>query len=836
VANFALTFDAPINSPKESGFFHRYDSLGIARTLNPVPDGVSQEALWYDRAAYVIMLKPQQIDNAWLNSPSQVPYIIRLSQFTTNPANLTSTALFEANLAQNPSNPFIHHKPITPAAPLLFTDSPEQAPGITDIESHAGDSGLVTGFPGAFPGVSPSDTKVLCWSSSALPWNMPLYIRWWVPVSHAGHKLIYDFYIGNFCIRCGPTVAEVFKDVSAAQDRTAYVSVARPTLFSNGPLQSTSFFSQIINHSFANQHMGHVRGILWLPYRRNYIYLESSYGQYAVVKANGFQVGNGVQGAQADWGIVQSRNLVVAALTPGPGFFQVQKVKFADGPGKFQLPQFHVDFAPAATPANNWLVDEIDTPEGSTLTHTTPASPVPYTAVANPIDNCEPVASDPASRDQALSFGSTYTLSPGTDPTSGGTLKTYTPMFYGTEARIANVQQAWPVTSLSITDKSIASPSARIKHAEITAEIGRPGQFSAEVEDLGASLASYYFRSDFPLQFADQNGQPGVPANWTVLWSGVANPVETREMRLDTAAPREMRVSGTDFWKWLDEAPMRDNRDWTGVGHITVVQSVLQQAGVSVANWDGPAPGTYVNGVFTMDMAGYDDPLGGLNSGDPTVANGTQDSDSTAPQKPVFRPNQAPPDSYGSYIKRIADVWSGWDYGFHPDGTFFYHPFDYYSASEAVFHQSQAGAAPRYFRASVQYDPIFPNANVVATVAATSGGSLRYSTIYVDFGSLYLKTAPNFVGKEKGLLIALPGWISCAAQNKCARAIFQRARRRRLRVNFHGTYVPGLRIGHGFQLQGISGTWRLQSVRATYERQGWDTAMMTGELIERGYV
>lgn len=854
MANFAITIDAPVQYASEPGFFHRYDSHELVRSLNAVTDGISNQALWTDSFHTTIMLRPEQLNSSFLNQLGQLNYIIRLSAFTANPANLSSVHLFEANFMQNANNPFIHHTPLSPSFPTLFQNSPEQVPGLTAIDNFSNNSGSVTGAPQAvpreFPGVSSSDMKVICWTTNPLPWNMPLYLRWWVNGAPAGHLTLYDFYIGQFCVRCGPSTVELFRDISAQANRSAWQNVARCEIFTFGQSDSTQQFG-LTTHNDLSPSWGHLRELLWLPYRRNFIYLRSNYGQSAVVRANTFTRTNGLSGSQADWGIVESRNLVVAGLTPGPSFFQIQKVKFADGPGQFNLPPFLLDYAPAAAPNSRWLVDEYDTPQGSTLSHTTPATPPGYSFQPPGPDGCSQQLSDPAT-DQSRTYGSTYTLSPGTDPTNGA-LKTYSPMLYGVEARVGQATTSWPVTALSFTDVSLARPSARIKRAEIIADVSMPGRFNAEVEDLGTaaappSLASYYSRSDFPMTFSDQNGQPLTPANWTTLWAGIADPMEARELRLDQAAPREVRLVGSDFWKWLNEAPMRDNRDWTGFGHITVIQNVLQQAGVSIANWDGPAPGAIVsktlpNGqvvdTFVPDTAGQDDPLGGLGDQaflDPTTGlAGSGEPNQGQPVKPLWRPLVAPPDSYGSFIKRIAEMWSGWDYGFHPDGSFYYHRWDYYTASEMVFHKNQTLAAPRYFRASVAYEPLFPDANVVVSVAPTSSGSLRYSPFFVDFASLRTQSAVNFIGKEKAILFALPGWLSCDAQIKATRAVFERARRRRYRVHFRGTYVPTLKLGHCHQLEGISGTWRLQSVKASYERQGWDTAEYISELVEAGH-
>ena len=804
---------------------------------------MSKQALWHDRASNTIMLTPEQLNHQWLNGPAQLPYIIRFSQFQANPANVSSVHLFEANLSQNPNNPFIHHAPISPNFPGFFAGSPEQPPTLeaAPVESQAGNSGLVSTGPTAFPTAGATDLQTICWTVDPLPWNMPLFFRWWVAPSRVGHATLYDFWVGQFVLRCGPTDVEVFQDTSAHGDYSSWASVARLPLFSGvGPIPSTSFFSQIFNAN-ATEVEGHLRSLLFLPYRRQYVYLESSYGGYGVFKATTSAQGNGLSGNQADWAIVQNRHLFVAGLTPGPGLFQIQKLKFADGPGKFNLEPFVLDYLPSVSPANSWLFDRRDTPQGSTCTHTTPATPAPYTFTYNTIDQCTAAITIPTD-DQSRTFGSTYTLTPGTDPTNGS-LKTYTPMLYSVEARVPNEVVIWPKTANSVQDKSIAAPSARVKRAEIHVELDTPGRFRADLEDLQESLAAYYFRSEFPLAFSDTNGNPGTPALWTTLWLGIADPVETRELRLDSNAPREMGAVGVDFWKWLNETPMRDTRDWTGFGHIYTIQAILQQAGISIAGWDGPAAGTVVsksvNGqiqdVFVPDTAGLDDPLGGPPNDDPTTQGGAGGGTSADPVYSAWRPHIQPSDSYGSFIKRIAELWSGWNLGFHADGTPYYHRWDYYTASEATFHKDQTSGDPHYFHASVHYEPLYPDANAVALAAATFSGSVISSSVWIDAASIQNGSAVNFIGKEKALFTAIPGVLSCDSLNKAARAVFERARRRRLRVHFSGTYVPTLKVGHCFTLEGISGVWRLQSFSARYERPSWNVAEMEGELVEAGH-
>src|SRR5262249_34953643 len=129
------------------GYYHRYDSRAIVRNLNGVEDGTSNEVLWADRASHTLMLRPMQLEHNWLNTSAQASYIQRLSSFQGYPANLTGLKIFEAAMLQNADNPFIFHSPVSPLSPVAFNDSPEQVPGLIDLENHTGETGLVTGFP-----------------------------------------------------------------------------------------------------------------------------------------------------------------------------------------------------------------------------------------------------------------------------------------------------------------------------------------------------------------------------------------------------------------------------------------------------------------------------------------------------------------------------------------------------------------------------------------------------------------------------------------------------------------------------------------------------------------
>jgi hypothetical protein len=839
---YTITFDAPIPSASELGYFHRYDSRTLVRNLNSAQDGRSPQNFWWDKATGTLMLRPLQLEHNWLNTSAQANYIQRLSTFQSYPGNITNLLVFEAAMHQNADNPFIFHSPISPTAPVAFIDSPEQVPGIVQLENVVGEPGLTTAFPHAAPPgppvpmVSTTDMKVICWGKNTVARNVPLFLRWWVAADTVGHKTLYDFYVGQFVIRVGPSDVEVYEDLSQNHNRAGpWALKMRHALFSAVSEEAIGTYGNASSARVQGNN-GEIRSLLWLPYRRNYVYLESSYGAPATLKCHDFEQSS-MQDGVNDWDMVRRANIAVAGLTPGPGAFQIQKLAFVPGTSTFNLEPFTTDYAPTPAPAAAWLYDEKDTPNGSSVAHTVPTVFVSYDFHVNSIDNdCAFTTQIGDGSDLSRTYYATYSVQPGHDP-DDGTLFDFTPFLYGVEVRIPNETTNWPIARLSIEDQSLAAPSARIRSARLAAEVNEPGHFSASVMDLGASLLPYYHRQYFPLSFSDTNGHLADPSMWTTRWLGVADAPQTNERRLDAAAPREMEVRGSDFWKWLNDQIMRDNRDWTGVGHITVMQNVMQQGGVSIAGWDGPLPGpTNPDGSWKIDPLALDDPLGGLNIIDPALADGATNGTQPNPYKTIWAPNIAPPDSYGSFMRRIAEVWSGWDFGFHLDGSFYYHRWDYYTASEVLFHKNRPGATgPCYLRGSVIYEPLYPEANVVQFVAVTNGGSLRYSNTYADRGSLLNQNSVNFLGKGKQVIIALPGWASCASLNKGARAYFERARRRRFRVRFRADYSPGLRIGHCFQLEGIAGTWRVQSITAQYERKTWNPADYEGELVELGH-
>src|SRR5439155_14021498 len=118
----ALALDFPLTVIAEPGYFQRMPGRDLARRLQAA-DSTSQRGFWADKSSFTLMLKPLQIEENWLNSAQQLPYIIRKSAFQTQATNESNLLIFEANYLQNPNNPWIFHSPISPSAPVSFFDS-----------------------------------------------------------------------------------------------------------------------------------------------------------------------------------------------------------------------------------------------------------------------------------------------------------------------------------------------------------------------------------------------------------------------------------------------------------------------------------------------------------------------------------------------------------------------------------------------------------------------------------------------------------------------------------------------------------------------------------------
>jgi hypothetical protein len=262
---------------------------------------------------------------------------------------------------------------------------------------------------------------------------------------------------------------------------------------------------------------------------------------------------------------------------------------------------------------------------------------------------------------------------------------------------------------------------------------------------------------------------------------------------------------------------MRDTRDWTGVGHIDVVDFIVRYAGIDTTGADYPTP-----------IADWNTKLGGATKSIP-VQEGAL--------KPLWKPNDR--DTYATFITRIAEVFSGFVVGFYPDGQFYYLPqvpIWFYNTSEGTFYKSRAAnpAGPCY-ESPVRTEFIEPEANVVQLVGKDTHGNVLRSSLFVDWPSILNPNAVNFIGYWKEQITPVDGTVTCAEINRMAKVAWMQTRRRHFKVEFRADYVPELRVGRVFTLEGQPGTYRLLSYRAEYIKEGWKQASYIAEMVELGY-
>jgi len=779
--SLSLTFDYGLQIIAEPGFWQRFGSEKIWGTLNPA-DLDAHRGLWSDKATKTIMLRPRQLDATWLNSASQVDSIIGLTdhgsgKFVVNASNLSAGRIFEANLKQNPSNPFIFTQPI---------------PGTGSSYLELGIAAAILALDARSPvPLSTTDSRVIAYTEERIQGNQALYLRWLAPDLQAGAGAYIGFYIGQFGIVFMDGLMLVFQDTSAGQDRSQFHRIMGVPLFSSG-IESLGSNSGGGASSPVSEAPGTPRGVLWLPFHRNMIYVEASSGKWAIIDARGVPALNSEPpSGNLDWNIVADKEVTVFGYSPSVSAFQVQKVKWYDQPATLHLPQVVLDYAPAAALTGANVVADGDAFHGSTLTHTTPTTPPGYDNYVNTLNTCPAPTTTTGDNTRTYGIDFTFTASPIT--------QRYTPFLYGVEIRVPEVAGTWPVASTSIGDD--ATTDARINHARISAELFHPDQArlnAAVTDESPFTLNTLQYRSHYPIQLLDTT-LPGPVV--TTLFTGITEPTIVEPHHYASNRPRSLEIDGRSLWKLLEEHILRDQRDWTGTGHISVVDFVARQAGINTAGADYPAP-----------LADWNLPLGGIDDQNPRMGN----------LRKHWQP--APLMTAADFIKRIALEFSGYKVGFYPDGTFFYLPAEplyYYQLSELTFFKShQANPAGPCYKDPVQTHIVEPEANVIAVVGQSKTGAALRSALWVDWPSILNPAAPNFIGRWKQETIPIDGVLDCFQINVIARTIWQRTRRRYFWVQFKADYVPSLRLGRVVALEGQAGLYRITKIEADFHRPG----------------
>ena len=790
--SLSLTVNHALQIIREPGFWQDFSAQQIFAMLNPA-DTASHRGFWQDRATHTLTLQPKQLDPTWKDTASQLDSIVGLvdrgsGKLQFNSSNIITNAIFEANIKQNSNNPFIFTSPIPGTGGIVAELAAQLAIVALDDKSQ---------FP-----LNTTDSRVICYTEEKLKGNQALYLRWLAPDSQSGGAAYMGFCIGEFALVFIGSMLEIFQDTGPEKNREVWQRVMGVPLFSgtSDPLGSNSGAGV---GSVVGEVPWEQRAILWLPFHRNLVYIESSAGKWCVLNTRTIARLNGLEGNDQDWDIVDDKELLVFGLSASVGAFQIQKVKWYDGDAKLVLPHIVVDYAPGDPLGTLNFVDDIDAYRGSALTHSSPLTPPGYDNYANILNDCPPQTT--VTGDQSRTYGITYTFTASSD-------RRYAPFMYGVEVRIPEVVGTWPVSPTTISDVAPDLTAdnpiyARIVHATLSAEWDKPALCRMEadvVDQFPFTLDTLQYKSHYPLRLDEITDGPTT----TRLFLGITKPTVVEPQHFNTNRPRALKFDAQGLWKLLDEHLLRDQRDWTGTGHIQVVDFVARQAGIDTTGADYPKKDHDLAAIG----GSYDMPLGGIDPREPNYGN----------LKKVWQPKDTM--SAADFILRIAQQFSGYKVGFYPDGVFYYLPAEpayFYNTSEVTFYKSRnAHRNGPCYEDPVQTMITEPEANVVAAVGTTKAGQKIKSSLFIDWPSILNPAAPNFIGRWRPEIITVDGTVTCVQLNWIAQTAWMQARRAFFMVRFKGDYVPTLKLGRVFTLEGQTGLWRLLKVEAEFLRNG----------------
>jgi hypothetical protein len=923
-----LIFDPAIRLVLEPGYRQTFSADRVARRSQPA-DTRSGRQLWHIAGMGAIMLKPLQLSPEFLNHAAQLTSncVARLStDYMVNPADIAAQTIFEAAVGTT-DNPWIFHAPATPMTlgPTLPPVGPMPFHSLQDIgnASESGSDAVFSANPGAEPTVSPltgrptdihlgPDSPSKCRMLVNTPRfraNQGFFFRWHFPDPKlTPHQTIYGFAWAQYFFYCRETLLEVYRDVSAGGDRSAWNREYSIQNFFNSSGATPSSVNP--NWPFGQQTIGDSpgedRSVLVIPYHRNRILLLSNNGATAflTVRDDPQLLPDG-----SDYDITRSDSVEVWALTGVPGRFQVQIVKYESGPAVLNLPPAVTEYTPLTTPL---LIPASDVfyDEQLLAAITTPPT---YTFPVSPISNDTP----PPTADgtgMSRTYGMTLTFS-----SSSG--QSFSPQYYGMEVVAKPIFMDNPATPHTVQD---ISGDSLITSAEVSMGLlPGEGHMTARVLDIGPSypLAAYYDRSEMPLQ---------LQLNGTPLFTGYSDRSEIRPLR-KTGAPVEMTVRARDRWLLLETSYLRDQRDYSGVGQITVVNFIAQQCGIDTG-WDfdpSPAP----NGTWTQTRTpaaeyptGFDSTLAAFYNtplASPVTSADNLESNNLVGWKPQIR------DTGAMFLNRIREVFNNWLLGFRSDGTLFFLPYDYFKAPTASFFShagsgissgllptaaaglsvtvsagaanvqgtpvssggitisgltdnavnslyltqggtgvanttgippagaiglgtataitggivsvdSSAGSGRQLstspiYRNPVEFRVIEPSGNIAQVVSRyTIDQASNRSGLYVDNASVYNTGSKNYLGRYKWQIVEIEGSFTPPQLNAMAYIVFQNSRRRRKRLSIEADLVPALKIGQVFFVEGY-GNYRLLDFKGRLVKSNWETAQLTGELVEAGY-
>ncbi len=804
-----LVLDPAIRLILEPGYRQSFPVEQVARNAQPA-DTTSARQLWHLPGMGAIMLKPLQLQPDFLNHAAQLSNncVLRLStDYSTLPADIAAQTIFEAAVGTT-DNPWIFHAPATPMTlgPTLPPVGPEPFHNLVDVadSSESGSGTLWTASPGEAR--KPGDIQITGGTDSQCRMlvNTPLFranqgflFRWHFPDPKlTPHQTIYGFVFAQYMLYCRETLLEVYRDVSPGGDRSLWNrEYSVQNFFStSGALPSPTN----PNWPFGQQTIGESgsvdKSVLVIPYHRSRVMLISSNGAstYLTVRNQPQLLPDG-----SDYDITRSGSIEVWALTGCSGRFQVQIVKYEPGPAVLNLPPAITEYTPLTTPV---LIPSSDVFYDEELLAAI-VTPPGYTFPQSPISNDTP----PPTQDgtgQSRTYGMTLTFASTIN-------QTFSPQYYGMEVVALPVFMDNPATPHTILD--VAGDSL-IMSAEVSlgSEPG-DGTLMAHVQDIGPSypLTPYYLRSEMPVQ---------LQLNGTSIFTGYSDRNEVRPLR-ETGAPVDFTIRARDRWLLLETSILRDQRDWTGVGHITVVDFIAQQCGIDTV----AQPAEYPAGWDSTLADVYNTPLA-----TPVTSADNLESGSLLGWKPQIRETGA------TFLNRIREVFSGWVMGFRGDGTFYYLPYDYFTTPSATFHANAASGSPVY-RNPVELKVIEPSGNIVQVVSKyTVDQTANKSGLFVDGASVSNPAAANYLGRYKWQLVEIEGSFTPPQLNAMAYIVFRSSRRRRKRLSIDADFMPALKIGQVFTVEGY-GDYRMIDFKARIVKSNWETVRITGESTEAGF-
>jgi hypothetical protein len=819
-----VTFDAPLPVFGEPGFGKMIRTKELAGFGSP---DAMPHLIWADPQGSVVMLKPRQMDSTWVNSTQAIPWIIRLAQMDVNASDLGSAYIKEQPVFGNTADPWIFHVPTAPgffpamadgpfprSDPSLTGINPGYNPAVMDVLTVRPNAGyqLPTVVPPPPPTAPPAPTQTVNTATGKhlvqtplLPANQGLFLRWFQQQSGIGFPPVYGFYIGQFALFIKDVLVEIFEDDSPHGDRSHFRCLHRLPLFdvNNFSLSrwSIAYRWQVITGNYSSE-ASHDRWLMWLPYRRNQVLLYSSIGQSAIVQVK--PTPNRLPD-NSDWDIVRPDKLVVWALAGVWSRFQIQKLAYPTGGVVVDSPYVVLDYAPAATPNTVVYSDQ----DHGTSINAVASNPPSYSLPVNNADDCPNIPPGIATY-QARKYG--FQLTFNASPALFNADAAYTPFFYNLKVTRNPVFIASTATPHTVHDITAGPPSgATVLSAEFTVGL-KPGEGKATIQAADFNvyeLNNYYYRSGNPVQ---------IKRGTTPAWTGYTLPPGVEPLKKQTTHPRRITFTASDRWWQLTKTYLRDNRDWTGTGHIDVVKTVMQEGGIDTTGIDTPASPSMNQTLGVLPSADLANMIDGRTNG---------------PWQP------RPGETAASFIQRLAQHFSGWVIGFQADGTPFYFPRYFYTSPELTFYENQAAAAadsvvnPLFYRRII-FSTIEPEANAIM-VAANSNqtGSRMYSSIYVDWASIYNPAVVNYLGRYKPEIVEVFGAYSCQGINQAARTIWDFTRRRHVRARVELDYDPGLKVGHVITLHGY-GNYRIQSFQARFDKQTWAHCQLEGEYVESG--